>query len=110
MTLWLDAKNRVHQFELCGHAGFAEEGKDLVCAAISALSIAAVNGLEHFLTVPPIVEDADGFLICTLRDISEEDLDHAQWIIQTMYFGIENIQRNYGKKYLKINRRRWTSC
>ncbi|MFZ3102000.1 MAG: ribosomal-processing cysteine protease Prp [Desulfitobacteriaceae bacterium] len=110
MTLWLDTKNRVHQFELSGHAGFAEEGKDPVCAAVSALSIAAVNGLERFLAIPPVVENTDGFLTCALRDIAEEDLDHAQWILQTMSLGIEDIQRNYGKKYLKINRRRWTPC
>ncbi len=110
MTLWLDAKDRVHQFELSGHAGFAVEGKDLVCAAVSALSIAAVNGLEHFLTVPPDVRNADGFLLCALRDISEEDLDQAQWILQTMCFGIKDIQRDYGQKYLKINQRRWTPC
>ncbi len=110
MTLWLDAKNRVHQFELSGHAGFAEQGKDLVCAAVSALSIAAVNGLERFLAVPPDVEAVDGFLKCTLRNITEEDLDHAQWILQTMFLGIEDIQHAYGEKYLKINQRRWTPC
>lgn len=33
--------------ELCGHAGFDEAGKDIVCAAISALSYA----LEMHLTV-----------------------------------------------------------
>ena len=31
-----------------GHAGYAEEGQDIVCAAVSALIITTVNSLEEF--------------------------------------------------------------
>ena len=31
-----------------GHAGYAEEGQDIVCAAVSALIITTVNSLEKF--------------------------------------------------------------
>ena len=30
-----------------GHAGYAEEGQDIVCAAVSALIITTVNSLEN---------------------------------------------------------------
>ena len=35
-------------FKLEGHAGSGEYGKDIVCAAISILSINTVNSLEKF--------------------------------------------------------------
>jgi len=108
--VWADAEGQIREFELSGHAGFAEEGQDIVCAGISALSIAAVNGLEHFLSVVPKVQEADGHLTCQLFGIPEQELEKAQWILQTMTLGIEQIQTTYGQDYIIIDRRRWTPC
>ena len=100
----------MREFELSGHAGFAKRGRDIVCAGVSALSIAAVNGLEHFLSVAPKVQEADGHIACRLIEVSEQDLEKAQWILQTMTLGIEQIQSAYGQNYIFIDRRRWTPC
>ena len=35
-------------FSSRGHAGYAEEGQDIVCAAVSALIITTVNSLDEF--------------------------------------------------------------
>ncbi|AET70460.1 putative ribosomal protein [Desulfosporosinus orientis DSM 765] len=101
---------RIREFEMSGHAGFAEEGQDIVCAGVSALSISAVNGLEHFLPVAPKVEERDGYIACQLGELLEQDLEKAQWILQTMLLGIEQIQKAYGQNYILIDRRRWTPC
>ena len=95
---------------MSGHAGYADAGQDIVCAGVSALSIAAANGLEHFLSVAPKVQEAEGHLTCELVGISEQDLEKAQWILQTMTLGIEQIQATYGQDYILIDRRRWTPC
>ena len=105
-----DDQGRIREFELSGHAGFAEEGQDIVCAGVSALSIAAVNGLEYFLSVAPKVQEAEGLLTCQLVEIIEQELEKAQWILQTMELGIEQIQTTYGQDYIFIDRRRWTPC
>ena len=110
MTVWTDELERIRGFELTGHAGFAEEGQDIVCAGVSALSIAAVNGLERFLPLAPNVQEGDGHLSCRLEGISEQDLEKAQWILQTMKLGIEQIQSAYGHHYIFIDQRRWTPC
>ena len=112
LVLWLDDQQRIHKFELSGHAGYAEYGQDIVCAAVSALSISAVNGLEHFLPQQPEVEvrDTDGYLTCSLPNLDLQTLEQAQWILKTMVLGIEEIQRNYGNEYLKLTQRRWTPC
>ena len=36
------------EFVSKGHAGYAEEGQDIVCAAVSVLVINTVNSLETF--------------------------------------------------------------
>ena len=108
--LWADEHGQIREFELSGHAGFAEEGQDIICAGVSALSIAAVNGLEHFLAVVPKVQEADGHLTCRLEGMADQDLEKAQWILQTMALGIEQIRTTYGQKYIMIDRRRWTPC
>ncbi|ACL22342.1 MULTISPECIES: ribosomal-processing cysteine protease Prp [Desulfitobacterium] len=112
LNLWLDDNQRIRKFELCGHAGYAEYGLDIVCAAVSALSISAVNGLEFYLPCKPEVEvdDPQGFLSCTLPECEPGTLDHAQWILGTMVLGVEGIQQSYGEQYVTINRRRWTPC
>ena len=108
--IWADDQGKIRKFELSGHAGYAEAGQDIVCAGVSALSIAACNGLETFLTVIPKVEQSEGHLTCELVGIPEQELEKAQWILQTMALGIEQIQSTYGQDYIMIDRRRWTSC
>lgn len=110
MVVWADDLGRIHNFELSGHAGYADEGQDIVCAGVSALSIAASNGLEHFLSVPPKIQERDGYLACHLEGIQEQELEKAQWILQTMALGIEQIQSAYGQDYIFIDQRRWTPC
>ena len=41
-------KNEVHYtgFHVRGHAGYAEQGKDIVCAAVSALTLTLENSLS----------------------------------------------------------------
>jgi hypothetical protein len=108
--IWADEQGRIRAFELSGHAGYADSGQDIVCAGVSALSIAASNGLEHFLSVAPKVQEEDGYLTCQLVGILEQELEKAQWILQTMKLGIEQIQATYGQDYILIDRRRWTPC
>ncbi len=44
---------RIVSFELAGHAQAGEYGKDIVCAAASALAISAVNGIDALAGVAP---------------------------------------------------------
>lgn len=108
--VWLDELERIRGFELSGHAGYAEAGQDIICAGVSALGIAAANGLEHFLSQAPQMQEGEGFLSCHLAGIPEQELDQAQWILQTLKLGIEQIESAYGPAYILIDQRRWTPC
>jgi len=42
------ATNRTVGFKSAGHAGYAEEGSDIICSAISVLTINTINSIEQF--------------------------------------------------------------
>jgi len=90
-----------------GHAGFAEAGQDIVCAAISVLTGTAVNGLERYLSFQPNYKAGDGFLECDLALLeSEQDRLIAEAILGTMLLGLQQIQKEYGSRYIKFEQRR----
>ncbi len=39
-------------FRSCGHTGYAEEGSDILCAAISSMSLLVVNTIESGFGAP----------------------------------------------------------
>ena len=88
-----------------GHSGYAEEGSDIVCAAVSSLSVTCVNSLESLCGVKAvilkngsgelafdlpastdgIVHDTDllmGALGQGLKDLAEQFPENIQFSIQ----------------------------
>ena len=50
-----------------GHAGYADPGQDIVCAAVSGISFGAINGIDRLLGVElPTEQGKNGFLRCTI--------------------------------------------
>lgn len=106
-----DEQGYVRAFQVQGHAGFADVGQDIVCAAISALTVSAVNGLERYLSAPPIYSENDGYLACTLPEgLPNEEMRIAEAILGTMLLGLHEIGQSYGSKYITFEQRRWTPC
>ena len=48
VTIYKDEKHQCVGFKAHGHAGFSEEGQDIVCAAVSVLTINTLNAIEKF--------------------------------------------------------------
>ena len=53
-------ENSYVSFHSKGHAGYADSGKDIVCAAVSALIITTVNSLEAFTEDEIDLEEKSG--------------------------------------------------
>ncbi len=89
-------------FTCMGHAEYAKPGKpDILCAAISALTIGAINSLEELagerLTV---VQNQDiGFLKCEFESVLQEK---SCFLLDSMVFSLENLSREYGNNYLQV--------
>ncbi len=93
-------------FEARGHSGFALSGSDIVCSAVSALTIAAVNGLTELLHLPAAVEMTDGHLYAMLdKGVAGDDLEKARIILDTMALGLRSIAETY-EDSLKIIERK----
>lgn len=48
ISIYKNADNLITGFQMSGHAGYADYGNDIVCAAVSALVINTINSIENF--------------------------------------------------------------
>ena len=86
-------------FECKGHAGFAEEGRDIVCAAVSILTTTCVNALESVAGVKPEAQAKDGRMAVSLPADAGHD---AQVILRSMRQGLSDLAEEY-PAYLQLN-------
>ncbi len=92
---------RYRGFVLEGHAGYAQEGYDIICSAVSALAVNTVNSIEAFTDDGFDVEQKEdgGYLKLTLTD---EPSDACCLLLDSLVLGMQNIQDAYGKEYLSV--------
>jgi len=92
-------------FAASGHSGYGTQGNDVVCAAISALTVVTVLGLEERLGLSPAVkmDEESGFLECRLEldGLDEGMRIRTQDLLETLSLGLAEIQKEY-PKYLKV--------
>jgi uncharacterized protein YsxB (DUF464 family) len=93
--------NYLVSFDIYGHADYDYEGYDIVCSAVSALSIAISNGITEIVKVKAEISEHDGYLNLDLNDQSETQIGKCQVLMETMLLGIKNIEHNYGD-YIKV--------
>ena len=86
-------------FRCEGHAGYAEEGLDIICASVSALTVNMVNSVEAFTEDGFSGEADDGLLDFRLEDVPSE---RTTLLMDSMILGLQNIQNNYGNEYIKL--------
>jgi hypothetical protein len=88
-------------FECNGHSGFAEEGEDIVCSAISILTINTINSIDHFLEdeISVTTDESKGMMQCYFMGKPSKE---ATLLIDSMKLGLESIAAQYGAGYLKV--------
>ncbi len=84
---------RISEYEVSGHAGYAECGKDIVCAGVSSLTLSAALGLRDVLHKKGTYESEAGRL---LVKILETD-DRTEAILRTMQIGLTEMQKQYSE-------------
>lgn len=92
IALQRDEQQRYSGFRISGHAESADEGYDLVCAAVSVLAQTAFLGLCHY-GKKPAYEQREGYFSIRLAERNET----TQVILETMVLGLEEIVRQYGQ-------------
>ena len=88
-------------FSSIGHAEYAEEGYDIICAAVSALAINFYNSVETFTDdgfEGTAGQDDIQFDFRFTSDISPE----SQLLMNSLILGLQNIENDYGRSYINI--------
>ena len=92
-------KGNYISFESKGHAGYAEENYDIVCSAVSALVINAVNSLEKFTGDLFEAEDADGYVSIRFK---EENSPEAKLLMDSLILGLTDVEKGLNNRYFKL--------
>lgn len=92
-------------FRAKGHAGYAEHGEDIVCAAVSAITQTALIGITENISCPCSVDISDGRLELIIDDsAAAEKRDKAELILGVMLSGLRSIESQYDN-YLKVKKK-----
>ena len=82
-----------------GHAGYAEEGYDIICAAVSVLIINTVNSIETFTEDVIEAEEESGFVSMNFpKPLSEK----GTLLMDSLILGLTQIEHNYKSRYLTL--------
>ena len=88
--------------EVTGHAGYAQKGQDIVCAAVSCLTTTCINALEAVAKVKPVVrQDEQAAIVSVLLPdkLSPPQSHDAQIVLQTALQGFRDIAGEYPKYF-----------
>lgn len=88
MITILVAKNRIH---VSGHANTAPMGADIVCAAVSALTLTLIRGLEEIAHMDLYESVEPGNICIEWQTVN----DTGKALIDTWFLGICGIAAEY---------------
>jgi uncharacterized protein YsxB (DUF464 family) len=101
---------QVSRVLITGHAGYDDPGKDIVCAAVSGISIGLVNAIETMFGVQVHADDdGDGKVDCRLpKGLNDpEKLSKIGLLLEAMVVSLKNVADEY-PSYVKMKERKST--
>ena len=85
-------------FEIQGHAGFAEQGRDIVCAAVSSAAYLTANTLTEVCGCRAKVNEKEGRLSVI---VSPEEEKAAQVTLKGLQLHLDGLSAQY-PKYIQL--------
>ncbi|MEJ8303133.1 ribosomal-processing cysteine protease Prp [Saccharibacillus sacchari] len=94
---------KITGFKVEGHAGYADRGEDIVCSAISAITVGTVNSVEVLAGTEMKTRMKNGFLSGTLPPMESDELKtKAQVILESMVVMLKTIETSY-REYIRLD-------
>lgn len=91
------------QFVIHGHAGYADAGNDIVCAAVSALSTALMNLVRRYaeddFVKDWMIQEKDDFIHIYLNTLGNPLIETT---IDVFYVSFKQLQEQY-PEHVSIN-------
>lgn len=114
MTMFIDsATGHITGFHTYGHAGYADEGYDIICSAVSAIVLTTVNSIEELTKDRFQIKQnqEQGEIIFRFEPMSQPEgrvmiiqtSPEAELLLRSMMIGLNGIAEEYGNKYLRVN-------
>lgn len=88
---------RLDGITIDGHAGYAEAGKDIVCAGVTALTENLIDSIESLTEDTIQYEISPGRVDIHYMNLSE----YAKLLVDSFFLGISGISQDF-PEYVKI--------
>ena len=98
-----DNQGNLSGFDISGHAGYAEEGSDIICAAVSAIAYTAVGYFDEkkICGTKPNYSEHSGHMKLLLSQ-EESNTNEAKVILEATLIGLKQIELSYGSDYIVV--------
>ncbi|MDO5033616.1 MAG: ribosomal-processing cysteine protease Prp [Eubacteriales bacterium] len=108
-SFFYDQAGVLRAFDFSGHAGFADRGFDIVCAAVSAIGQTVIGTMEELIGEALVYEldPVRGKIACKLEDYdryTETEKIALGALMFSAYIGIEQLVPNYGE-YIAVEKK-----
>ena len=100
VTIYKNEKHQCVGFKAHGHAGFSEEGQDIVCSAVSALVINFLNSFEQLTEDAGTCRTSEDDAVIEFR-VSGTCSEEGQILLDSLVLGITNIESEY-RPYIHV--------
>ena len=90
----IDGNNTLLGFHVHGHSGYAEQGEDIVCAAVSSAVIMTINTVTEIMHIKAKEsgENGEASLI-----VPEKDAGACQSILRGLRLHLLELEKQYGE-------------
>lgn len=96
IDIFRDKEGNIVRFVCNGHTDYAESGSDIVCASVSSVAYATLNGIEKVLHIDFGYEQGDGYLFFVLPDdIDDINRKHINILLEAMFLFFEELRIQY---------------
>ena len=90
---------KISYLKITGHAGYQNKGKDIVCAAVSAIGIGTLNALDQYCAKDCKLKLEDDLI--EIQVINEST--SSDWIMRTCFIQLKSVAEDYSS-YIRITK------
>ncbi|NLK89182.1 MAG: ribosomal-processing cysteine protease Prp [Clostridiaceae bacterium] len=105
VTLYRSTNGYIRRFVASGHAGYAPEGSDIICAGISAIAQTIIGSLQDLAGLEPVFTLTDGLIEIQTVDPGDMNPDQyvkARILTEALAIGCIQIEHSYGRKFVTV--------
>lgn len=95
---YIENSSNIEYIKISGHANYDDYGKDIVCSAVSAISMGALNALKNIENYA--ITQKEGLIIIENKNKSSYD-DNI--VLNTILIQLKTIEQSY-PKFIQIVR------